>query len=325
MDVTVIVTCKNDDPATGELFKILEHLKNTIDFKLVRLQNVAGEKIQDLPVIEIGPYKLHGQVSEQQLLVAIRAAKDRKDQIMKIEKAKTGKVKTKEPRFTFSDRFSLWFTNNYMTVFSAIVFLYVGVPYLAPIFMHFGLTQPAGVIYKIYSYLCHQLAFRSFFLFGPQAVYPRLLSNLHYPVMYENLVGHTTIDVNEARAYLGNAIYGFKVALCERDVAMYGSFFLFGVVFAFMKAKIKSVKTWIWIVFGILPIAIDGGSQLPALGLDIKWLPARESSPFLRVLTGVLFGVITAWYLYPMVEESMRGTRRTLQKKKLIIQQLADQ
>jgi len=61
--------------------------------------------------------------------------------------------------------------------------------------------------------------------------------------MYENLVGHLTIDVNEARAYIGNSVMGYKVALCERDVAMYGSLFIFGVVFSsFVKGKTKPLK-----------------------------------------------------------------------------------
>jgi len=52
-------------------------------------------------------------------------------------------------------------------------------------------------------------------LFGKQFVYPRILSHVNLPIMYENLVGHLTIDVNEARAYIGNSVMGYKVALCE--------------------------------------------------------------------------------------------------------------
>jgi uncharacterized membrane protein len=324
MDLSVIVTGEENDPKTKEIFQLLDKLKKHVEFKIIKLGLQPDEKIAELPQLEIGPYKLHGHITEQQVLIALRAAKDRKDQIMKIEESKTGKKKEKSSKFTVSDRFSLWFSDHYMIVFNAIVLLYVGVPFLAPIFMHFGWTQPANVIYKIYSFLCHQLAFRSFFLFGKQAVYPRILSNLHYPIMYEFLVHHLTIDVVEARAYLGNATVGYKIALCQRDIAMYGSFFLFGVIFAFFKSRIKPLKMWIWILLGILPIAIDGGSQLPALGLDIKWLPARESTPLLRVITGILFGVFTAWYLYPMVEDTMKSTRMMLNKKKLILKQLND-
>jgi uncharacterized membrane protein len=44
--------------------------------------------------------------------------------------------------------------------------LIVGLPWLAPVLMKIGATGPARAIYHVYSFLCHQLANRSFFLFG---------------------------------------------------------------------------------------------------------------------------------------------------------------
>ena len=73
--------------------------------------------------------------------------------------------------------------------------------------------------------------------------------------------------------------------------------------------KIKPLPWYLWLLFGILPIAIDGFSQLlsqPPLG----FFPYRESTPFLRSLTGFLFGLTTAWFGFPIVEESMVDVRR---------------
>jgi hypothetical protein len=47
----------------------------------------------------------------------------------------------------------------------------------------------------------------------------------------------------------------------------------------------------------------------------MTYLPYRESTPFLRVLTGFLFGFGTAWFAFPNVEDSMRETRQLLTKK----------
>jgi len=44
-------------------------------------------------------------------------------------------------------------------------------------------------------------------------------------------------------------------------------------------------------------------------------LPYRESTPFLRLLTGFLFGFGTAWFGLPYVEESMRETLGLMDKK----------
>ena len=42
--------------------------------------------------------------------------------------------------------------------------------------MNAGLTGPGRAIYTIYSPMCHQMASRSFFLFGEQPAYPRELA-----------------------------------------------------------------------------------------------------------------------------------------------------
>jgi uncharacterized membrane protein len=111
-----------------------------------------------------------------------------------------------------------------------------------------------------------------------------------------------------ARAFIGNAQVGFKVALCERDIAIYGSILLFGVVFVLSGKRIKALPWWLWLALAIVPVGLDGFSQLfsqPPLSL----LPYRESTPYLRVLTGAMFGFFSVWFAYPMLEESFAETR----------------
>jgi uncharacterized membrane protein len=49
----------------------------------------------------------------------------------------------------------------------------------------------------------------------------------------------------------------------------------------------------------ILPMAVDGLTQLVGL---------RESTPFLRTLTGSLFGIGSAWLVLTYIEASFRET-----------------
>jgi hypothetical protein len=73
-----------------------------------------------------------------------------------------------------------------------------------------------------------------------------------------------------------------------------------------------------WVLIGFGPIGLDGFSQLFSQ-MDWPWLasliPYRESTPFLRVLTGALFGFTTAWFSFPFMEESMAETRQFFIKK----------
>jgi uncharacterized membrane protein len=126
----------------------------------------------------------------------------------------------------------------------------------------------------------------------------------------------------EARQFEGSPTLGFKVALCERDVAIWGSLLLFGLIYALTDRRIQSLPWWAWILIGMFPIGLDGlsqtVSQFPNQFIQTI-LSYRESTPFLRTLTGFLFGFTTAWYGFPVIEEVMADTRRLLSKKFAVV------
>jgi uncharacterized membrane protein len=180
--------------------------------------------------------------------------------------------------------------------------------------MNVGATTPAGIIYRAYSYVCHQFAFRSWFLFGEQVAYPRAEAGISGLISFQQATGLAGNDLLSARAFEGNAQIGYKVALCERDVAIYVGILLFGILFALVRRRLKPIHLLIWILIGIVPIGLDGLSQLISQS-PLNLIPFRESTPLLRTLTGFLFGFITAWFGYPYVQESMVENRNYLEGK----------
>ena len=58
---------------------------------------------------------------------------------------------------------------------------------------------------------------------------------------------------------------------------------------------------WLFALF-VLPAAVDGFTQLFGL---------RESTWYLRLITGALFGTGLVWLAYPFVEEAMNDVART--------------
>ena len=214
--------------------------------------------------------------------------------------------KFKRKSFTFSG----WFNQNYMWMIIGLLFFFLLIAFLAPIFMKFGMIQPAKVIYWIYDAFCHQLTFRSWFLFGQQAFYPRELAGIPNVVSYEIATGDYQLDLQFARDFVGNEVLGYKVALCQRDVAIYGSLFVCGLFFQLSGKKIKPIPWFLWIILGLFPIGVDGITQFGGLGISfLNWLPVRESTPFLRSVTGVLFGITTGLFIYPLIEENMDQER----------------
>jgi uncharacterized membrane protein len=158
------------------------------------------------------------------------------------------------------------------------------------------------------------LAFRSFFIFGDQPAYPREAAGVSGLVPFEVATGVAEDDELAARAYIGEPGIGFKVALCERDVAIYGGILLFGLIFGLTGRRIKPLPWYLWLLIGMVPIAVDGFSQLLSQP-PLNFFPYRESTPLLRTITGFLFGFTTAWFGFPIVEESMVDLRRFYAQK----------
>lgn len=212
------------------------------------------------------------------------------------------------------DRCVFWLTGHWAAVLNMAVFIYVGLPFLAPILMLYGYESSARLIHLVYRPLCHQLPQRSWFLFGPQATYTltELLS----------LVGQEAMPRPWSGAFIGNAQVGYKVALCQRDTAIYGAIFLAGVAYSVLRRRfaIRPLPWWAYVVFGVLPMVVDGGYQWLSYIVAALWpanqlIQPHETTPLLRVVTGALFGLATVWLAYPYVEMTMREIRDSLHQR----------
>jgi uncharacterized membrane protein len=219
------------------------------------------------------------------------------------------------------DRFIFWLTKHWLAVFNVIAFLYVGLPFLAPTLVQWGLEGPARILYAMYRPMCHQLPQRSMFLFGEQLTY--YLPELVTRVGVEGLPNYPWPS-----PFIGTPEVGYKVALCQRDVAIYGTITLSGLVYGVLRRRreVKPLPWWAYILFGIMPMLLDGGFQwisyiLPALQDLIPFLPdwnilaPHETVPFMRYLTGALFGWATVWLAYPYVQETMDEFQETLHRR----------
>jgi len=160
---------------------------------------------------------------------------------------------------------------------------FLGGALLAPVLAVLGWQSAADAVYATYHFACHQWAFRSFFLFGQQPIYTQqqLLS----------------LGVDPF-GFAGSPSLGWKMALCERDLAIYVGLLLVGLLYA----RRRDLRPAGFLLYGlvILPMALDGFSQL------FGW---RESTWELRVSTGLVFGLASAWLVLPRLDASF-GLRR---------------
>jgi uncharacterized membrane protein len=307
----------------------LESLQSKYPHRLVEIDIDTDPALQkaylaEIPVIEIGPYVLKYPFDKQKLMMTIGAAKDRRGQLDRLGRVDHYDRVRRGQEISGADRAMDWFSRHYLALLNLVMLLYFGLPLLAPVLMNAGLKTPANIIYTIYKPLCHQFAFRSFFLFGEQAYYPLAEAGIPRVKTFEQASGiarihdPTSFARVEARNFVGNETVGYKMALCERDMAIYASIFVFGLLYAATGRRLKPLHWIAWILIGIGPIGLDGFSQLFSQ-MEWSWLasflPYRESTPLLRVLTGALFGFSTAWFAYPYMEESMVESRQFFIKK----------
>lgn len=255
---------------------------------------------------------------------------------------------TPAPQRSFALRVNLWLlalSRHWLRTALIVLGIYITLPWVAPTLMHFGITGPARVVYFIYGPFCHQFAFRSFFLYGEQPIYPRSIANTPY-TPYEDYIDNSpefddalknwvgrpqsrfaTVEEFEpytwsfdlqfaSKDFFGTPEMGYKTTLCMRDIAIYTAMWVFGLVYSHPKVRrrLRPIPIWLYVFAGVLPIAIDGFSQLLGYPPISLWEP-RETGPVFRVVTGAVFGLATGWLAFPYLEQSFVETRIQLEAK----------
>jgi uncharacterized membrane protein len=224
-----------------------------------------------------------------------------------------------------ANRAVYWISRHWLLLVNLMIALFLGLAFAAPVLMHVGAELPAQVLYRVYSTNCHQMAFRSWYLFGEQTHYPLAVTGSPGVRYFEEYVraypGFADLDPTtdfsayswKARALQGDERMGYKVALCQRDVAIYAALLLGGMAFGLLRRWVRPLP-WYWFVLvGILPMLADGGYQL--VTRLAPWLEGHETTPLWRTLTGAAFGLGLMWMTYPHISTGMQETEWGLREK----------
>ncbi len=224
------------------------------------------------------------------------------------------------------DRLAYWLGEHWLGLFIVFYGAYVLTPFLAPILMEAGATRPADGIYALYSLVCHQLPERSIFFFGPQPMYS--LQQIKAVWSQDGFFG--------LRQFIGNAQMGYKMAWSDRMISFYGSIWVGGLIFALFRKHLKQLNPVVWFLTAIVPVGLDGVTHMindflaGTTGTGFRdtnsWLQFLTGNIFpswfyagdalgsfnsdMRWITGILFGLMTVWFIFPMIEEGMQDVRR---------------
>jgi uncharacterized membrane protein len=160
-----------------------------------------------------------------------------------------------------------WGLRHWLLLANGLALLYAGLPWLSPLARAAGYERLGQLLFLIYTPLCHQRPERSF------------------------------------------CFHGYQVAYCHRCTAMYTSLVVAGLLFGLLRRRIKPVSLRIGGLL-LLPMLLDGGTHLVDDLLGIGFRGGGDAigtlNFWLRMLTGLLFGVAVLITLYPRLERDFR-------------------
>ena len=202
-----------------------------------------------------------------------------------------------------------WLTNHWFEIFLVVYGLWVLLPFLAPVLMNMGWSGAGHAVYFFYSFFCHQLPERSFFLYSLTEI---------------QAVWQSTSDPMILRQFLGNETMGWKIAWSDRMISFYTSVWLFALILSPLRQKVRHLPLKGLVLF-ILPLSLDGVthmlSDLAGIGQGFRdsneWLVALTNnalSPsfyagdglgsfnsWMRLITGFLAGLGIVWFVFPYI------------------------
>lgn len=103
---------------------------------------------------------------------------------------------------------------------------------------------------------------------------------------------HTICDQIPSHSFF---LFGHQIALCSRNLSLYGSILIGTLIFRVIRHRLQPIDWRILMLF-LLPMALDGGTQL------FGW---RESTDLLRIITGLLFGFGLCLFVLPFVQQAV--------------------
>lgn len=213
----------------------------------------------------------------------------------------------------WANRRILWLAHHWLAVFNTFFFLYVGLPFLAPVLLANGYTSAANTIYGFYRAACHQFPSRSYFILGEQVAFC-----------------HRDVAIYGA-FFLGGLGYSLVRSSLRPPQLRWYVFFLWPIA---LDAGMQLASDWLslglsmgmlwaigFIAMGITSAILHSFKYLTwhsflyflagPLGLIyLNYFGPYQSDLFRRNLTGIIFGLATVWLAYPYLEEIFHDIRR---------------
>lgn len=186
------------------------------------------------------------------------------------------------PAAPVADQITVFFIHHWLGLLLASWLFFTLLPFAAPAAMAAGWTPIGQLLYGLYSFFCHQLPQRSWFLFGPKLTYTLAEIQQVYPVD----------DPMQLRTFVGTPAMGWKVAWSDRMISFYMLTPVWGLVYAGLRQAGLKVRPlhWLPMLLALAPLGLDG---LTHTINDLVWGVSgggfRDTNAWLALLTANAF------------------------------------
>jgi uncharacterized membrane protein len=169
------------------------------------------------------------------------------------------------PQLAWVDRSARAIIRHWLFIVNSMAVLYAALPWLGPILQNAGYTRLGRLIFVMYRPLCHQLPERSFFVGTSQVCY------------------------------------------CHRCTALYTAIALAGLLYGALRWRLPISNRMLG--WAALPMLIDGlrhvvSDYVPGLVLRSVADGVGSLNFWLRIGTGVIFGVAAVLWLHPRMHQT---------------------
>ncbi|MBN1218694.1 MAG: DUF2085 domain-containing protein [Anaerolineae bacterium] len=205
----------------------------------------------------------------------------------------------------WANRLVGWLSGHWLAVLNTFFFLYVGLPFLAPLLLTANHARSANFIYWWYQFLCHLFPSRTYFIAGEQVCLCHRCIAIYGTISLGGIVFsfvRRSLKPLPPRWYL----------LFLLPMTLDGGMGLASELAQFVPMPLLSITTVVFITFVTIllytqkqltwPVIIFLACGVVAAGYLQFW-GLHQSNLFLRNFTGVMFGLGTVWVAYPLLEE----------------------
>ncbi len=205
-----------------------------------------------------------------------------------------------------------------------------------PYLIWFGYEGLASELYNFHSY-DHQWIYRSECVFEDLSIQDCIIQgqegNAYIETVYtkngdpryEGVIheyNQNQIGWNKAEKVTRDGKVGYKFANDTRDYAIYLPWLLVMLVYPrLVKGRSKELPSPMWFVLALVPIGVDGTSQLLAGILNdpgVYWLSSfglKESTNLIRWITGGIAGIAVGYFMIHFIWDSEERSRNESDKK----------